>query len=221
MGTPAFRLCPARRGDTCSIGSLPAYQAFELVVTDKIGKKATTGEEISMTAVVQGDAQTPSGVALSPAEAAVSTVLGRRSSSSSTSTSEPGSTAPATSLPGLPGTTVTPGSISGLFPTITPSSSPPAGRRESSKHKVAGATSTASSLPLDPRLIGGQLAGLAVLATAITMVVARLSLRTPAPAAPAPGTPAPEAPTPQTPAPQGEGDAESTASAADASEPSA
>jgi hypothetical protein len=34
-------------------------------------------------------------------------------------------------------------------------------------------------VPLDPRLIGGQLAGLAVLAAAITMVVARLSLRTP------------------------------------------
>jgi hypothetical protein len=34
-------------------------------------------------------------------------------------------------------------------------------------------------LPLDPRLIGGQLAGLAVLAAAITMAVARLSLRTP------------------------------------------
>jgi len=53
-------------------------------------------------------------------------------------------------------------------------------------------------LPLDPRLIGGQLAGLAVLAAAITMVVARLSLRTPQLASAAPsGQPAAAPPPPQ------------------------
>jgi hypothetical protein len=66
-----------------------------------------------------------------------------------------------------------------LFPVVTPSapSTPNPARREN--RKVAKAATTASSLPFDPRLIGGQLAGLAVLAAAITMVVARLSLRTP------------------------------------------
>jgi hypothetical protein len=36
-------------------------------------------------------------------------------------------------------------------------------------------------VPLDARLIGGQLAGLAVLAGAVTIAIARLSLRTPKP----------------------------------------
>jgi len=36
-------------------------------------------------------------------------------------------------------------------------------------------------VPLDARLIGGQLAGLAVLAAAVTIAIARLSLRTPKP----------------------------------------
>ena len=36
-------------------------------------------------------------------------------------------------------------------------------------------------LPLNSRLIGGQLAGLVVLATAIAIAITRLSLRTPRP----------------------------------------
>ncbi len=36
----------------------------------------------------------------------------------------------------------------------------------------------AATLPLSPRLIGGQLLGLAILASAIAMAVTRLSLRT-------------------------------------------
>jgi hypothetical protein len=38
-----------------------------------------------------------------------------------------------------------------------------------------------ATVPLDDRLIGGQLAGLAVLAGAVAMAIARLSLRTPKP----------------------------------------
>jgi hypothetical protein len=38
-----------------------------------------------------------------------------------------------------------------------------------------------ATLPLDTRLIGGQLAGLVVLATAIAIAIARLSLRGPRP----------------------------------------
>jgi hypothetical protein len=66
---------------------------------------------------------------------------------------------------------------------------------------VSRATSTASSLPLDPRLIGGQLAGLAVLAAAVTMVMARLSLRTPQRASVPPSGPAAAAAPPPEPSP--------------------
>jgi hypothetical protein len=174
---------------------LPAYQALEVLVTDHIRKKAKPAEQISLTVVVQG-IQSQSGGALSPAEATVATVLDHASSSP---TVPPGTgTFPGT-VPGLPGTTVTPGSITSLFPVVTPSPSPSVSS-SNGKHRVTKATSTASSLPLDPRLIGGQLAGLAVLAAAITMVVARLSLRTPqlASAASA-GQPAAAAPPPAQP----------------------
>jgi len=183
-------LCPRVHRRTCSIGSLPAYQALEVLVTDHIRKKATPGEQISLTVVVQG-AEAQSGGALSPAEATVSTVLDHRSSSPTVPVGT--GSLPAT-VPGLPGTTVTPGSISSLFPVVTPSPSPSV-NSSNGKRRVTKATSAASSLPLDPRLIGGQLAGLAVLAAAITMVVARLSLRTPQLASAAsPGQPAAAAP---------------------------
>jgi hypothetical protein len=39
------------------------------------------------------------------------------------------------------------------------------------------ANTTAADVPLDARLLGGQIAGLAVLAGAIAIAIARLSLR--------------------------------------------
>jgi hypothetical protein len=99
-----------------------------------------------------------------------------------------------------PGTTVTPGSISSLFPVVTPSSGAPSTSSKSpSGQRKRGGTkveTVASSSPIDTKLIGGQLAGLAVLAAAITMVVARLSLRTPQTAAAA-GPTAATAPPPE------------------------
>src|SRR6185437_1035695 len=140
-----------------------------LLVTDHIRKKATPGEQISLTVVVQGSGRPPSGGALSPAEAAVSTVLNE---TSSTPAPPPVTGSIPTTAPGLPGTSVTPPStITSLFPVVTPSKTPATPGRRGNR-KVAKATSTASSLPLDSRLIGGQVAGLAVLAAAITMVVA-------------------------------------------------
>jgi hypothetical protein len=179
--TPTLSLCPSTNGHVCAVGALPANQQFELLVTDKIGKNATSGEQIGVTISVQGDADT--GGTLSPADASIATVLGDSSSSPTGGGTEPPITIPPTSDPGLPGTTVTPGSISSLFPVVTPSSSAPAtGGKPGGTKKHHGGTkveTVASSSPIDPKLIGGQLAGLAVLAAAITMVVARLSLRTP------------------------------------------
>jgi hypothetical protein len=181
---PSFSLCPAARGTTCHVGSLPAYQAFELLITDKIAKTVSVGEQLTVTVSVQGTA-TANGSELSPAEASIALVVGQHGSSPA-----PVITVPAepTTVSGLPGTTVTPGSITSLFPVVTPSPSATPGAPQRSGRKVTKATTTASSLPIDPRLIGGQLIGLAVLAAAITMVVARLSLRTPLPAGQASGT---------------------------------
>jgi hypothetical protein len=51
------------------------------------------------------------------------------------------------------------------------------------------AADAAATVPVDARLIGGQLAGLAVLAGAVTIAIARLSLRTPKPQDTANATP--------------------------------
>ncbi len=177
-------VCPSVHGSVCSAGDLPANQQIEVVVTDKIGKNATLGEQIGITVNVQGQAET--GGTLSPAEASVATVLDRSGSSPSSPPVGSGPTIPipppTDTGPGLPGTTVTPGSISSLFPVVTPSSTPPTTNGRTPAGKKRGGTkieTVASSSPIDTKLIGGQLAGLAVLAAAITMVVARLSLRTP------------------------------------------
>ena len=181
--TPALSLCPAVKGHICSVGALPANQQFELIVTSKIGKNAPSAEQIGVTVNVQGDADT--GGALSPAEASVATVLDQSSSAPPPTGNDPPVTIPPVTNPGVPDTTITPGSISSLFPTVGPSSSPPStsgGAHGTKKRGGTKAVTLASSSPIDPKLIGGQLAGLAVLAAAITMVVARLSLRTPQPA---------------------------------------
>src|SRR6185437_1834168 len=159
-------LCPSKHGKVCSVGELPANQQFEVVVTDKIGKNATPGEQIGVTVNVQGVADT--GGPLSPAEASVATVLNHSSSSSNPppGTVPPVTIPPTNPDPGIPGTTVTPPGLSSLFPTITPSSGPPtngSGRAASSKkHGGTKVETVASSSPIDPKLIGGQLAGLAV-----------------------------------------------------------
>ena len=49
-------------------------------------------------------------------------------------------------------------------------------------HKTIRAADAAATVPLDSRLIGGQLAGLAVLVGAVVLAIARLSLRAPKPA---------------------------------------
>lgn len=168
MRSPRFTLCPAPRKTVCTIGALPANQAFELLVEAHIGTKATAGEQITLILAVQG-------AALSPAEAAVTAVVGQTSP-----TPSPVPTLPVLTFPPF-SSTVTPPSLAGLFPVVTPSPTPSPTSKPRSHGGVAAVTPTASTLPLDPRLIGGQLAGLAVLAAAITMVVARLSLRTPQP----------------------------------------
>jgi len=167
---PRFTLCPVSHRRTCLIGTLRANQAFELKVTDRIRSTATAGRAITLAVTVAARS-------LSPAEAAVSIVVRQPGQGGSTPPSTPPALPPPTFAPVL-GTTITPAGLTGLFPTVTPRPSPSPSRAANAS-RLAGVTQTSSALPLDPRLIGGQLAGLAVLAAAITMVVARLSLRTP------------------------------------------
>jgi hypothetical protein len=86
----------------------------------------------------------------------------------------------------LPGIGTSPQNPASLFPTVSPAatskpnSAGQAGQAGRRPHGINALTASAT-LPLDPRLIGGQLAGLAVLAGAIAIAIARLSLRSPRP----------------------------------------
>lgn len=179
MRSPRFTLCPAAHRTRCSIGDLPANQAFELMVTDRVRATAKIGAPINL-------AVTVSAATLSPAEASVSSVVSRPGPAP-TSAPVPGPPLAPSNLAPIPGATITPSSLSSLFPVVTPQATPSS--KPTRSHKLAGVTQTSSALPLDRRLIGGQLAGLAVLAAAITMVVARLSLRTPQVSGPADAAP--------------------------------
>ena len=167
MRRPRFTLCPAARRTTCTIGSLPANQAFELMIRDRVRTTAVAGEPMTLTVSVSGSS-------LSPAVAAITTVVGQTPISTPVPTLPP-----VPNFAPIPGATISQQGLSGLFPVVTPQTSPPATPLPKHSRRSAGITQASSALPLNPRLIGGQLAGLAVLAAAITMVVARLSLRTP------------------------------------------
>jgi len=164
--TPRFTLCPVNHGTACSIGSLPANQAFELMVKDKVKPTARIGKPIALAVTVSARGE-------SPAEAALAAVVGQ----SIKPPSVPPTLPPTTLIP-LPGATITPGGLSSLFPVVTPQATPSSSSPAAHGRKVTRATETSSALPLDSRLIGPQLAGLAVLAAAITMAVVRMSLRT-------------------------------------------
>lgn len=195
MKFPRFTLCPSAHGTRCTISRLPANQAFELTVTDQVRHAATAGAAITLT--VTADASP-----LSPAEAAVTTVVSKSTQPPVGNSIPPVPPLPPTTFQPIPSATITPPGLSGLFPTVTPqaSSSSPGRGQHGQSRKATRIAQTSSALPLDPRLIGGQLAGLAVLAAAITMVVARLSLRTPQPAGQAPAAPAAPGDTPAGPA---------------------
>lgn len=179
IDAPAFTVCPSASGASCKIGSLPVGQADELQATVRVLSAATGGEHVHLSAKASASGAT------SFTGSATTTVVAATTPTPVSSSTGPGVAislpAPST-LPPLTGTGVSATDPAGLFPTVksspTPSSTslglPPA----KSRPKLHAAEA-ASTVPLDSRLIGGQLAGLAVLAGAVAIAIARLSLRTP------------------------------------------
>jgi hypothetical protein len=104
------------------------------------------------------------------------------SSSSSTQNAGDGTTFPGTIPPNylptgtVPGLGIQPtGDLGSAFPQVSPS--PSASGTAASHGNSTKTIDLSAGLPLDVRLIGGQVIGLAVLAAAVTIAVARLSLR--------------------------------------------
>jgi hypothetical protein len=176
--SPYFKVCSDAKGDVCTVGDLPTSQSDELVAAVRVRDAAPADEKITLTATVKATKATSV-----DAKATIDvTVPASTSGSGSSSTDGDGGVGdgiPGTYVPNLNdgGLTNTTGQDpSGLFPTVTPSAS--ASAHKDKKGPNVNAATVSSTLPLNSRLIGGQLAGLAVLASAIAIAVARLSLRT-------------------------------------------
>jgi hypothetical protein len=161
------------RGTTCKIGNLPVGQADELQATVQVQARAAPGERVQITAKASA--------------AGAAAFAGSATDVVQVPTSSPTPLVPLpvpSALPTISGTGISPTDPAGLFPTVkaTPTTGtgslglPPARPRA-----VLHAANVAATVPLDARLLGGQLAGLAVLAGAVTIAVVRLSLRTPKP----------------------------------------
>jgi hypothetical protein len=184
---PHFTVCPSSTSGTCSIGTLPAGQADELQATAFVQKAATAGEQVQLTATASGSR------ARSDDAAGSVVVTAAASPTPTTSTTPPpasGITLPPVALLPTSGADAGLGDPTSLFPTVSPSpstSSPGTsggsglGFPRPKKQATARLATTSAIVPLDPRLIGGQLAGLAVLAGAFAIAIARLSLRKPRP----------------------------------------
>jgi hypothetical protein len=182
VSAPRFTVCPAGSGSVCAIGDLPTGQADELQAAVKVASAASPGAKLTLTA-------TASGTQATSFHAAATMVIAAAPSSSAqpspapTSPVEPALPVVPGNVGTLPGIGTSPQNPASLFPTVSPAASATpnssaagqAGRRQ---HHI-NALAASATLPLDPRLIGGQLAGLAVLAGAIAIAIARLSLRSP------------------------------------------
>jgi hypothetical protein len=175
VDAPGFTVCSQPSGDVCTVGDLLTSQSDELVAAAKVGSSASAGEKITLTATARASKATSF-----HAKATIDVVA-----STSGSGSTPTSDNAGDSLPGASVSTPPDGSItspvsstnpSGLFPTVSPASG---AKGKAGKDPTANdADIVSSTLPLNSRLIGGQLAGLAVLAAAIAIAIVRLSLRT-------------------------------------------
>ncbi len=171
---PSFTICPVTSGATCKLGNVPVGKADELQVRVPVGAKAARGERVRLTA--QATASKATSFKGSATDVVVAAL---------TATPTPSVPAETLSLAPVPGSAIAGSGVSasnpsGLFPTVGPAS-PGTGSlgrpavKPRKDTRVAGASAT---VPVDDRLIGGQLAGLAVLAGAVVIAIARLSLRT-------------------------------------------
>lgn len=179
--SPVFTVCQPAGHATCKLAKLSAGQHVELLARIAVPKKETNGTHITLTAT----ATSPEAAKPRSASATVRARARPTPSPTSTPTPSPTGTAlgdggslpppaalPTASIPGLPNPT---GNAASAFPQVQPS--PHASPTTLPPTRMIRANDVSAGLPLNVRLIGGQLVGLAILAAAVTIAVARMSLR--------------------------------------------
>jgi hypothetical protein len=179
---PTFSVCQPTGGSTCSVSGLKGghhvpTQAELTAATNLAGK--------DITLTVTATSHQASNTATATDKITVSTTPTKSPTPTPTPTTPnagDGGTLPPATVPGgytYPGVSnPTPaGNLASDFPQVSPSPDVPATTAQSNNQQQAEVTDASAALPLDVRLIGGQVIGLAILAAAITIAVARLSLR--------------------------------------------
>jgi hypothetical protein len=183
---PTFSVCQPAGGATCSVSGLKAGQHVQ-AQAKLTANKDLAGRDITLT--VTASSRQASNTASATDKIKVEPKPAPKhhhSSPSPTPTANagdggglPGGTVPGETIPGItvPGVSNPTGSLGSEFPQVSPS--PEVSPTTSPNHHQRSVTVTdiSAGLPLDVRLIGGQVIGLAILAAAVTIAVARLSLR--------------------------------------------
>ena len=175
--SPTFTVCaPSGRSD-CKVGGLNAGRP-PAEVQAKLKAPGRSQHHVTLTATATS-AQASNSASASATVDIKQKSSNSGSSSSSTQNAGDGGTIPATFLPTgtVPGLGIQPtGDLGSAFPQVSPSPSA-SGTAATSHGRSTKTIDLSAGLPLDVRLIGGQVIGLAVLAAAVTIAVARLSLR--------------------------------------------
>jgi hypothetical protein len=176
--SPTFSVCvPSGRSD-CKVGGLSAGQHVE--VQAKLKAPGQSHHHVTLTATATSADASNSASASATVDVKKDPSSGN-SSSQNQNAGDGGTLPPATGLPTgtVPGFGVgvqPTGDLGSAFPQVSPSPSASATATNGHGHSTK-TIDLSAGLPLDVRLIGGQVIGLAVLAAAVTIAVARLSLR--------------------------------------------
>jgi len=178
--SPTFSVCALSGTSKCTVGGLKAGQKVE--VQAKLAAPDRPAPSVTLTATATSTEASNSATA----SATVDIKPKNQPAPSSSPTPNPnagdgGLLPPAVGLPGgstIPGVGVQqPGDLGSAFPQVSPSASAAASAAAAQHGHATRTVDLSAGLPLDVRLIGGQVIGLAVLAAAVTIAVARLSLR--------------------------------------------
>jgi hypothetical protein len=174
--TPVFSVCAATGTTKCTT-SLSAGAQPELQATVAAPNRPTKRFILTATAT----SSQASNSATASATVDIKPKNPSPTSSPTPNAGDGGTLPPVTGLPGgttIPGVGVQPsGDLGSAFPQVSPSPVASASASASQHGNQTRTIDLSAGLPLDVRLIGGQVIGLAVLAAAVTIAVARLSLR--------------------------------------------
>jgi hypothetical protein len=178
---PSFIVCDPTGGSRCTVSGLKAGKHVETQVKLRAFKDMA-GRHITLTVTATSKQAGNSATATDKIE--VIKPKKHHSSPTPTPTYNPnagyGGSYPGGTNPYSSGVSNPYGNLGSALPPVSPSPgvspSTAAGQQQQHQHQTE-VTDLSAGLPLDVRLIGGQVIGLAILAAAITIAVARLSLR--------------------------------------------